>query len=625
MFQSGQGQTGRLLLILHHLVVDGVSWRILLEDLNLAYRQLIQGKPVQMPPKTTAFQTWAQRLQEFVQTSPTLRQEADFWLNMASPTGSVPVDYPNGILSNTDASVRQLSITLSQEQTRLLLQAVPAAYNTQINDVLLTALMLSFRSWAGLRSLQIDLEGHGREDFLEGIDLSRTVGWFTTVFPVQLTLGLSDDPGEALKAIKEQLRQIPQRGIGYGLLRYLHPDLDVRQQLQQVPVAPISFNYLGQFDQVQRSASDWVVGLAPETTHPNRAPQGQRIYWIDITGQVLDGKLQLEWSYSDQVHKATTIETLASQYLQTLQHLIDHCLAPTAGGFTPSDFPLTTLSQSQLDRLLTPRQPIADLYPLSPVQEGMLFHALYTPNSGVYFEQFNTTLEGDLDVAAFQESWQQVVQQHPILRTTFLIQLEPPLQAVWQAVALPWTMFDWRELPEAQQAEQLQAFLLQDIAQGFSWDQVPLRFTLIQRKQQTFQFIWSFHHILFDGWCLPRLMGEVLTCYRAIRQGTRAVLPPSRPYRDYIAWLQQQDQRQAQDFWQPHLTGFQAPTPLGIDQVGILSSQADKLAQTDKPAVEVQRVLPSSLAEALKALAQRHHLTLYTLLQRRLGLALEPL
>ncbi|MFG6107743.1 amino acid adenylation domain-containing protein [Leptothoe sp. EHU-05/26/07-4] len=609
LFYLGEGQTGRLLLTLHHLVVDGVSWRILLDDLNLAYGQVAQEQPVQLPPKTTAFQTWSRQLRAFAQTSQPLLAEAGFWLTMGDTADPLPVDYADGLIANTEASARQLSVTLGQTQTRELLQDVPATYNTQINDLLLTALLLSFRAWAGVRSLHIDLEGHGREDLLEGVDLSRTVGWFTTVFPVQLSLGTITEPGEAIKVLKEQLRQIPQQGIGYGLLRYLCPDLDLRQRLQQRPIAPISFNYLGQFDQLQPTDSDLVLGLAPESVGPLRDPQAHRQHLLDITGQVLDGQLQIIWTYSDQVHKTATIEALADQYLQTLQQLIEHCLSADAGGFTPSDFPLVNLDQTQLDRLLLSRQPIADLYPLSPVQEGMLFHSLYTPGSSVYFEQFNITLEGELNISAFQQAWQQVVNHYPILRTTFITELEQPLQAVCQQVSIPWTLLDWREVPAVQQTEQLQTLLQQDIVQGFSWEQVPLRFTLIQRSHSQVQFIWSFHHILFDGWCLPRLIESVLSCYEAICKGTRSVLPTVRPYRDYIAWLQRQDRAQAKIFWQGQLAGFEAPTPLGIDQASTSSRQ------TGKRAVEAHQTLPSSLTAALKTLAQQHRFTLYTLLQ----------
>lgn len=615
LFRLPAASNDRLLIVLHHLVVDGISWRILLDDLSHIYDQLRQNETVQLPAKTTAFQTWAQRIASFVRTSDQVEQALDFWEAMTEPAEALPNDYPDGIADNTEASAQRVITRLSLEQTRLLLQSVPAAYNTQINDVLLTALMLGVQEWTGQSSLQIDLEGHGREDIFDEIELTRTVGWFTNVFPMRLTLEATNNLGDGLKRIKAQLRHIPQKGIGFGFLKYLHPDFQLRQRLHQRPTSHISFNYLGQFDQVQRATSDWVVGLAPEPSEPNRDPHGQRAYLIDVVGQVLDGKLQLEWIYSDRVHRPETIEKLANGCLQALQTLIDYCLSQPTGALTPADFPLANLIQIELDKLVTTQQPIADIYPLSPVQEGMLFHTLYAPDSAVYFEQFSITLAGELDVNALQQAWQQVINHHPILRTTFLTHREQPLQVVQQVVQTEtdayehlWTQLDFRDLSEAQQATQLQALLQQDIAQGFAWDQVPMRFSLIQMGRDRARFIWSFHHLLFDGWCLPRLMKQVLACYEAHRQGRRFDLPPTRPYGDYIAWLQQQDPQQARAFWQAHLAQLQSPTPLGI-------GTSRTLEQVDEQKVEAHHTLPADLTEALKATAQQHRLTLYTLLQ----------
>jgi NRPS condensation-like uncharacterized protein len=228
LFQLGKNQPGRLLFIIHHLAVDGISWRILLEDLATAYQQISGGSAIKLPPKTTSFQDWGDRLIEYGQ-SDAIAKELDYWLNESIKVTALPVDYPSGKEDNTLASTASVSLSLSEEQTRALLQDVPSAYNTQINDVLLTALVQSFAQWTGERSLLIDLEGHGREDLFEDVDMLRTVGWFTSLFPVRLQLEEIDHPGEALKLVKEQLRRIPNRGIGYGVLRYLRQDANYNQ------------------------------------------------------------------------------------------------------------------------------------------------------------------------------------------------------------------------------------------------------------------------------------------------------------------------------------------------------------------------------------------------------------
>ena len=350
LFQLGDNHDSRLLIIIHHLAVDGVSWRILLEDLFTAYRQLEQQETIQLPPKTLAFKDWAILLQEYGKTE-VVRSQLDYWLKQPwFKVNSLPVDYPTGKQNNSVASTADISVNLSENQTRALLQKVPSAYNTQINDVLLTALVQTLAQWTGNSTVLLDLEGHGREDLFADADVSRTVGWFTSIFPVLLQLQNQNYPGEALKSIKEQLRTIPQRGIGYGILRYLSKNQEIRSQIAALPLREISFNYLGQFDQGQGLKVDWK--LAAESKGSNHSLKGDRSHILDITARVVEGQLQVNWNYSRHVHQSSTVESLAQKYLEALLKLIDHCLSPEVGGYTPSDFPVANLNQQELDEIL---------------------------------------------------------------------------------------------------------------------------------------------------------------------------------------------------------------------------------------------------------------------------------
>ncbi|MEH2000300.1 MAG: amino acid adenylation domain-containing protein [Nostoc sp.] len=349
LFQLGNNQPGRLLFIIHHLAVDGVSWRILLEDLATAYQQISRGEAIKLPPKTTSFQYWSDRLTEYAK-SKAISDELNYWLSESNlKVTPLPVDYHLVKENNTIASTASVSLSLTEEQTRALLQDVPGAYNTQINDVLLTALVQSFAQWTGERSLLIDLEGHGREDLFEDVDLSRTVGWFTTLFPVHLQLEEVDHPGEVLKLVKEQLRRIPNRGIGYGVLRYLQQDDTIRRKLQALPQAQVSFNYLGQFDQVLRASA--VLGLAQEFK-AEQSLVNQRSHLLGISGFIRAQRLEMTWAYSEKVYKRDTIEHLAFGFIEALRSLIAHCQSPDAIGHTPSDFSAARLSQKQLDKFL---------------------------------------------------------------------------------------------------------------------------------------------------------------------------------------------------------------------------------------------------------------------------------
>ncbi|MDZ8064929.1 MAG: amino acid adenylation domain-containing protein [Nostoc sp. DedQUE08] len=347
-FWLGIDKKARLLIVIHHLVVDGVSWRILLEDLQTAYQQLSQGKAIQLPAKTTSFKDWAQQLTEYAQ-SEVLKTELDYWLSASyDAVDSIPVDYSQGI--NTTASAKTISVSLNEAETQALLQDVPKAYKTQINDILLTALTLVLSRWTNSESVLFNLEGHGREEIVDGLDLSRTVGWFTTIFPVIVELGIIDDLGTALKSVKEQLRVIPNKGIGYGLLRYLNVDAEISAQLERIPQAEISFNYLGQFAQVVNTFS--LMQIANEPSGNSQSLQGQRHYLLDINAIITNEQLQIDWTYSSNIHQHETIENIAQEFVEILQELIAHCLSPENAGYTPTDFPLINLNQLELDQIL---------------------------------------------------------------------------------------------------------------------------------------------------------------------------------------------------------------------------------------------------------------------------------
>ncbi len=350
LFDLGHHRLNRLLIVIHHLVIDSVSWRILLADFQTAIEQLHGEQTIQLPAKTTSWQQWGRSLEQYAQTK-ALDSELGYWrLGKHAPRSqssqhSLPKDYPTGI--NQVSETRLVSASLSEMETQALLQQVPAKYNTQINDVLLTALVKTFALWTNQRQLLVNLEGHGREEIISGIDLSRTVGWFTTVFPVLLDLGETSSIGDGLKRIKEQLRSIPKRGINYGILQYLNRD----RPFHNSPPAEVCFNYLGQFDRILPDSS--LFNFAPEASGADRSTLGDRRYLIEINGLIVQGKLQLDWGYSQQIYSKATIVSLAENFLQALRDIIVHCQTEESVRYTPTDFPKANLSQQELDRFLT--------------------------------------------------------------------------------------------------------------------------------------------------------------------------------------------------------------------------------------------------------------------------------
>ncbi len=584
----------RLLLVIHHLAVDGVSWRILLEDLQRLYADL----DADLGPRSSSYQAWSRHLHE--QAGARL-DELDYWqAQLHDAPHALPCENPHGALENRHE--RKLVLTLDAERTRQLLQEAPAAYRTQVNDLLLTALARATCRWSGDASVLVQLEGHGREDLGEAIDLSRTVGWFTSLFPLRLTPAA--DLGESLKAIKEQLRGVPDKGVGYGLLRYLAGE-EAATRLAVLPQPRITFNYLGRFDR----QFDGAALLVPATESAGAAqdPCAPLANWLSIEGQVYGGELSLHWSFSREMFAEATVQRLVDDYARELHALIEHCCQEGNVGATPSDFPLATLRQEQLDRL--PLARIEDIYPLSPMQHGMLFHSLYEQASGDYLNQLRVDVHG-LDPARFRAAWQAALDSHDILRAGFLWQgdLEQPLQVIHKHLELPFAEHDWRGREAL--AEALDELAASERRRGFELEQAPLlRLVLVRMDEERYHLVYTHHHILLDGWSSAQLLGEVLARYtgeQAERTGGR--------YRDYITWLQAQDKRVSEAFWKEQLAELLEPTRL---------AQAVAAEREQVGSGQFQRSLPPARTARLKTFAQRHAVTLNTLVQAAWSLLLQ--
>jgi amino acid adenylation domain-containing protein/non-ribosomal peptide synthase protein (TIGR01720 family) len=603
LFTAAEGPE-RLFLVVHHLVVDGVSWRVLLEDLETVYSQLSRGEQPVLPGKTTSFQSWAERIGELAR-SPAFTVEADYWLKRGSlEAPSLPCDHCTG--ENTVASAKFVVSTLTAEETKALLQEVPKAYRTQINDILLTALAEALAPWVGRRRVLLDLEGHGREEIAADVDASRTIGYFAALFPVLVDLEGTASPGEALKSVKEQMRGIPGRGFGYGLLRYLGTD-EVRDPLASLPHAGLIFNYFGQLDQVVAGSS--LFRPAQESAGPERHPLQTRPYLLEVSASVRAGRLSTFWIYSENRHERSTIEALGGRFVAALRRLIDHCLSPQAGGYTPSDFPLARLDQPRLDRLVDAAGGrLEDLYPLSPMQEGMLFQTLQAADSGVYINQLTLDLEIG-DVALFKRAWSQVLARHAVLRTGFQWQgLETPLQAVLPRAEIPWDDQDWRNLPEGEWQARLAAYLTEDRARGFDVSTPPLlRAALIRLGEESYRMILTSHHLICDGWAWSILWGELFAIYEAGLRGEEAVLSRVSAFREYIAWLRAQDTAAAESFWRRRLAGFGSPTTFAV--------AASEPPSSGRPFGEAQGWLPADVLDALRSFARSRQVTLNTLIQ----------
>ncbi|RMV95586.1 Pyoverdine sidechain peptide synthetase IV, D-Asp-L-Ser component, partial [Pseudomonas caricapapayae] len=581
----------RLLLVIHHLVVDGVSWRVLLEDLQQAYVAIAAGQPLALPAKTTSLQRWAEHLQAYAQSA-ALEQELNYWqTRLQDVSDALPCDHPHGAQQQKHAV--SVVTQLNGELTRKLLQDAPAAYRTQINDLLLTALARVVSRWTAQPHALIRLEGHGREDLFDALDITRTVGWFSNLYPVRLTPQAT--LADSIMTIKEQLRAVPDKGIGYGALRYLGSE-SARQTLQALPLGSIVFNYLGQFDG-SFDAHGALFTPSADSSGASQSAHAPLAAPISINGQVYGGELRLSWTFSGAVFERDTVQRLADEYAVELQQLIAHCTAEGVAGVTPSDFPLARLSQSQLSGLPIPAGQIEDIYPLAPMQQGMLFHTLFEQEAGNYINQMRIEVSG-LDVSRFRAAWQATLDAHEVLRSGFVSHLQQSLQVVLRDVSMPFVELDARE----HSSEWIDDWANADRQQGFDLAQGPLlRLAVLRTGEQSHQLVYTSHHILMDGWSSSRLLGEVLQRY----SGQTLPRQVSR-YRDYIEWLQRQDAGLSERFWTNQLAELDEPTRL---------VQAFKAPENGQGHGDYLQLIDADSTRQLSEFAREQRVTLNTLVQ----------
>ena len=604
----GRADAGRLLLTLHHLVVDAVSWRILLDELGTLLAPPPTSRnpwvaPVSAPPPTTSFQAWAETLAAGAERLAEL--ELEHWRRLPRRATRLP-----GTGAAADAPVETLHVALDAERTEALLRRVATAWRARPDEALLTALALAARRWTGRDEVLIEREGHGREEALfEGVDLSRTVGWLTTLHPLRLDLAaVPSGPniaGGALQVVKEQARAVPHGGLGWGVLRALHPDPALRAELDGLAEPEILFNYFGRLDSELDDDAPWT--LAEESVGPEQGRGARRARRLEINARVVGGRLRIDLSFARDDLRRGDVESLADDLLGHLD-----VLARTDGGLSPSDVPLAGLDAPSLARLVerlgvAPGE-IEDIFPLSPMQEGMLFHTLYSPDSAAYFEQLAWRAPDDLDADAFRRAWHHVLRRHDVLRAAFAWEgLERPLQIVLRDPEPPF------EEVEVADADAYRALLAADRRRGFRLLQAPLlRIVLARRPEGRTDVVWSSHHLLLDGWSGPLVLGEVLRAYDVLRGALDEPLEASAPppaFRDYIAWLESRDRGADERFWRRALEGFEpSAAPAWL-------APARPREGGEAEQLHLHRTLDGTIAARLAAFARQNRLTLNTLVQ----------
>ncbi len=539
----------RLVMIIHHLVMDGVSWRVLIEDLSTLYDQYASGADLELPLKTDAYQQWTKSLQEWTR-SDKLAKEASHWQQVLTNQAIYfPVDVRNGLRNENE--FKTVTFTLNQELTQALKTKTHQAYRTETNEVLLTALGLAVKEVLKVSKANVILEGHGREDLGFDLDVTRTIGWFTSIAPFLLDLQGKEDAISSLITVKEDLRKIPAKGIGYGVIKYLG------EGFEQDFTPHIAYNFLGHFNTEHGESQFEYLEDSRESdvAKENRA----NLSHLDITGMIVRDELTVYLGYETADYKNSTIEHLMNAFEAHLKSLIAQLSAIAEPQLTPSDLSFKNLSQDEFVQVNADNS-LADVYPLSPLQEGIYFHWLSSPGSPMYMIQRAYHLpKGKLKPVMAREAFHRVVHRYDILRTSFEHQFgNANLQIVKKEVA---SGFELITLSGQLNADDLKAELEQikqkDRDKGFNLRKgSQIRLTLVDKGEHGYHFIWSYHHILMDGWCANILLNEFDMIMRGLQRDESVNLPAATPYANYIQWLSQVDQKGSLDYWADYLHDY---------------------------------------------------------------------
>ncbi|NOQ27705.1 MAG: amino acid adenylation domain-containing protein, partial [Bacteroidales bacterium] len=578
----------RLLIVIHHLVIDGISWRIIFEDLEVLFNQINKGEKLSLPLKSNSFRDWSAKLTEYSKTSIFLKEKS-YWRDIVRKE-EISLNRQIDDENIEDNDVGYMQFTLDQIATTDLLTNTNDVYGTEINDILLCGLGYGIKKTLGNEKILISLEGHGREDIFPNFDISRTIGWFTSTYPVLLDMKHTDDLSLQIKNVKENLRQIPNKGIGFGILKYLTPP-ELKDDVNYDIEPQIEFNYLGQFDSDVEQMS--LFKIAKESAGNSVSPNRKNSSDFSIGGMISNGKLSITLTYKKKYYSEELIDNLLENYKKSLLEIVNHCTEFTDKVLTPSDFTHKGLSIKELDKLVKQYE-IEDIYKLTPMQEGMLFHAIHETESLAYFEQMNYRLQSELSVDLMRKSLNELFSRHDILRTVFIYkEMQIPLQLVLKDRECEFDYKDIRELSTEEKQEYILNYKKTDRERGFRLDQdILMRVSLIQTDNNEYELIWSNHHILMDGWCISIINNDFFEIYNSLLNNRTLKLNSVTPYKEYVKWLDKIDKDSSLKYWKNYLSGYeeQASLPKLPEKGNEFVQQEENLQLSKEVSAKFQKI-----------------------------------
>ncbi|MCT2347609.1 condensation domain-containing protein, partial [Niallia taxi] len=609
LFKTKEGD--HLLLSIHHLVIDGVSWRILLEDFAEGYNQEIRSEKITFQQKTHSFKDWGNYLEGQVKSN-SLKGEIEYWSQLEKINiKDLPVDKESESL-NKWYDFKDIQVSFSKKETDNLLKSTNRAYNTEINDLLLTALGLAFNQGMEIDKFFVTLEGHGREIIGRDIDISRTVGWFTTHYPVVIDTN-QYQLNHSIKNVKETLRKVPNKGIGYGILKYMESG----EKWQGVN-PKVKFNYLGQFDE---SINNHLFEISKLSTGDSISLDSERLYEIDISGIVSNHELSINFSYNSEKYHEHTMNNLASAFKHQLLSIIDHCMSLQRPETTPSDYTDSAMTFDELEVIknkyeIQKKNKIEDIYPLTPMQNGMLFHSLLDRESVTYFEQKSFTTMGEMDVELLEKSFFKVIERYEILRTMIAYEnMKTAKQVILGEYKEKVRYEDISILKEEEKSLYLEGFLDKDRKEGFNLSENFLvRLSVLKLNNKEHKVIWSSHHILMDGWCSSLIMNDLFAIYSSLKNQKTLELKEPAPYVEYVKWLEEQSENNAKEYWANYVKGYS-----NHPQLPIKTGDHSQVFKKDRIDFTIDKQMTNSLNNISK-IAQ---VTINTVIQSIWGLLIQ--
>ncbi len=608
-----------LVMIIHHLAVDGISFRILLEDLEKGYINALDNKPVVLAPKTDSVAVFAHCLDEYAKDKNLLSAFREWEQRCVIPDDLQAEPGIDSLDSGNSHGKAQRQVTaFSREETGELMRSLD--HNMEINHLLLTALARAAKKSLGMKNFYVDLEGYGRDvpeaevfkhpDDDRYVDISRTVGWFTTLHPLCITPSEEGNSEADLHAVRASLRDLPAQGLAHGLLHY-QTGKYMQNDVASLPVPEIGFNYLGQFD---GPGDESLFKSVQELDSCSVGPHLNRWHELEIEGIILNECFEISFIYNSVRFKEKRIQSFLEVYRNEIKVMIKEIAASLTGTGISTKIPQETLEKLMEECRVEPDN-LEDIYPLSPLQQGMLFHTIMDKQDTPFFEQFSFDIQGELDIPMFEKSWNHLFDSFEVFRSTFSHRGgDQPYQLVLKKRSLKLILEELCDITEEEGEDRINAFKQADRQLGFDLSRdLLMRVMVFKRGPADYHVIWSHHHIITDGWSCGIMVDTLLKAYAAVRCGGKPAVYAGAPYRNYIEWLSGKNQNQALNYWAEYLSGYVRTVSLSNESISI--SPSEEPDETLFKPAGLTEAIPADRVETLKCMASENGVTLNSVVQ----------